>query len=176
MPRTFQLVLFSVSLSILVVTAACKKSDAPAGTKPEETKPATEPAKAGDPAKPADPAKAEPAKPADSPASAGAAGGTNSEVENKAIAMMQKLGDVFANDAKDCEKLATDLKAFLAENKALISEMTALEKKQTEAEKAAFEARNKAVQDAVQAKMEPAAKACSENKNVQAAMKEFPTD
>ena len=54
--------------------------------------------------------------------------------------------------------------------------MTELEKKQTEAEKTAFEARNKKVQDEVQGKMEPAAKACAENKNVQEAMREFPTD
>jgi len=168
MSRTFQLVL----ISALLATGACKKSDAPAGTKTEETKPA-DPAAKADPAKPAEPAKADPAKPADP---APAAGGANSELENKGIAMMQKLGDVFANDASNCDKLATDLKAFLADNKALIKEMTDLEKKQTEAEKAAFEARNKKVQEEVQAKMEPAAKACADNKNVQEAMREFPTD
>jgi hypothetical protein len=165
----FQLVL----ISALLAAGACKKSDAPAATKTEETKPA-DPAKA-DPAKPADPAKADPAKPAD-PAPAAAAGGANSDLENKGIAMMQKLGDVFASDASNCDKLATDLKAFLADNKALIKEMTELEKKQTEAEKTAFEARNKKVQEEVQAKMEPAAKACADNKNVQEAMREFPTD
>ena len=167
MSRMFQLVL----ISALLAAGACKKSDAPAGNKTEETKPA-DPAKA-DPAKPAEPAKADPAKPADP---APAAGGANSELENKGIAMMQKLGDVFANDASNCDKLATDLKAFLADNKALIKEMTELEKKQTEAEKTAFEARNKNVQEEVQAKMEPAAKACADNKNVQEAMREFPTD
>src|SRR4029079_16678810 len=138
MPRAFLLVL----LSVLVVTAACKKSETPAGTKTEETK-AADPAKAGDTAKPAEPAKTAAAKPADP---APAAGGTNSEVEAKAIAMMQKLGDMFVADAKDCEKLATDLKAFLADNKTVISEMTAFEKKQSEADKAAFEARNKKTQ------------------------------
>jgi hypothetical protein len=169
MSRAFPLVL----LSVLLVTIACKKSETPAGTKTEEAKPA-DPAKA-DPAKAAEPAKADPAKPAD-PAPAAAGGGANSALENKGIAMMQKLGDVFANDAKDCDKLAVDLKAFLAENKALIKEMSELEKKQTEAEKAAFEARNKKVQEEVQGKMEPAAKACADNKNVQEAMRDFPTD
>jgi hypothetical protein len=167
MSRAFPLVL----LSVLLVTIACKKSETPAGTKTEEAKPA-DPAKA-DPAKPAEPAKADPAKPADP---APAVGGANSELENKGIAMMQKLGDVFANDAKDCDKLAVDLKAFLAENKPLIKEMTELEKKQSEAEKVAFEARNKKVQEEVQGKMEPAAKACADNKNVQEAMRDFPTD
>lgn len=167
MSRALQLVL----LSVLLVTTACKKSETPAGTKTEEAKPA-DPAKA-DPAKPAEPAKVDPAKPADPTP---AAGGANSALENKGIAMMQKLGDVFANDAKDCDKLATDLKAFLAENKGLIKEMTELEKKQSEAEKAAFEARNKKVQEEVQGKMEPAAKACADNKNVQEAMRDFPTD
>jgi hypothetical protein len=163
----FQLVL----ISALLAAGACKKSDAPAANKTEETKPA-DPAKA-DPAKPAEPAKADPAKPADP---APAAGGANTDLENKGIAMMQKLGDVFATNASNCDKLATDLKAFLADNKALIKEMTELEKKQTEAEKTAFEARNKKVQEEVQAKMEPAAKACADNKNVQEAMREFPTD
>jgi hypothetical protein len=173
--------LLKLALCAVLLIAACKKSDAPAK--------GAEPAKAGE-AKPADPTKpASPdpgAKPADPPASAdpgakpaapaAAAGDTNSEVENKAIAMMRKLGDVFEAGAKDCEKLATDLRAFLAENKTLIAELSELEKKQTEAQKIAFDNRNQAVQNEIQAKMEPAAKACGDNKNVQAAMKEFPSD
>jgi hypothetical protein len=89
--------------------------------------------------------------------------------------MMRKLGDVFANGSKDCEKLATDLRAFIAENKALMAELIELEKRQTEEEKLAFEKRNQAVQDEVQGKMESGSKACGDNKNVQAALKEFPS-
>jgi hypothetical protein len=173
--------LLKFALCAVLMTAACKKSDAPAKsaepTATGEVKPADPGAKPADPPKPADPAKpadppADPAKPADPAAGAD----VNSEVENKALNMMRKLGDVFANGAKDCEKLATDLRAFLAENKALIAELSELEKKQTEAQKIAFDKRNQAVQEEIQGKMEGAAKACGDNKNVQAAMKEFPSD
>jgi hypothetical protein len=170
MLRTFKIALFSATMLV----AACKKSDKPAETKPADT------TKAGDPSKPADPAaKPDPAKPADpaaKPAEPAAATGTNSELETKGIAMMQKMADVFAADEKDCEKLATDIKAFAAENKALFTELTAMEKKQSEQEKAAFEARNKGVQEAVMKKMGPTMTACGSNANVQAAMKEFPAD
>jgi hypothetical protein len=177
MPRLLKLALCAVLL-----IGACKKPDAP---KPDKS---AEPAKAGeakpaapdpgsakpaDPSKPADPA-ADPAKPADPGAAADT--NTNTALENDALAMMRKLGDVFADGAKDCEKLATDLRAFLAENKALMGKVSELEKTQTEAQRLAFDKRNQAVQDEIQAKMEPAAKACGDNKNVQAAMREFPSD
>ena len=167
MSRTFQLVL----ISALLAAGACKKSDAPAGNKTEEVKPA-DPAKA-DPAKPAEPAKADPAKPADP---APAAGGANSELENKGIAMMQRMGDLFAADAADCEKLAVDIKAFIVQNRELIGRLNELERSQSDQEKAAFETRNKPVQDAVVAKMDPAMEKCGQNPSVQAAMKEFPTE
>ena len=176
--------LLKFAVCAVLMTAACKKSDAPAKsaepTAAGEVKPADPGAKPADPAKPASPDPG--AKPADPPAdpakpAAPAAGGdVNSAVEEKALNMMRKLGDVFANGAKDCEKLATDLRAFLAENKALIAELSELEKQQTEAQKMAFDKRNQAVQEEIQGKMEGAAKACGDNKNVQAAMKEFPSD
>jgi len=90
--------------------------------------------------------------------------------------MMQKMGDIFAADAKDCEKLATDIRAFIAQNKELLAQLTAMEKKETDQEKAAFETRNKGVQEAVMQKMGPAMQACHDNKSVEAAMKEFPAD
>ena len=157
---------------------ACKKSDAPA-PKADQTKtadpakPADPGVKPSDPAKPADPAAPAPAKPADP---APAASGGNSDLENRGVALMRKLGDVFGGAGKDCEKLATDLRAFVAENKALMTELSTLEKKQTEAERAAYEVRTRVVQDEMQAKAEPVAKACADNANVQAAMREFPTD
>ncbi len=175
MVRSIKIALFSATMLV----AACKKADKPADTKPEETTKAADPAKPADPAaKPTavaastDPAAVAPADPAVAPAAAG----SNSPLEIKGLAMMQKMADLFVSDEKDCEKLAVDLKAFVASNRPLLSELTALEKKQTDADRAAFEARNKEVQDAVEAKMNPAVTKCSENKNVQAAMKEFPTD
>jgi hypothetical protein len=170
--------LFTLALCAALLIA-CKKSDAPA-PKADQTKtadpakPADPGVKPADPAKPGDPAAPDPAKPGHpSPA---AATGANADLENRGVALMRKMGDVFAGAGKDCEKLATDLRAFVAENKALMTELSTLEKKQTEAEKAAYEVRTRAVQDEMQAKAEPVANACADNANVQAAMREFPTD
>jgi uncharacterized lipoprotein YajG len=171
MLRTLKIALFSAT----VLAAGCKKSDKPATMTPEATtKPADPAAKPADPAaKPADPA----AKPADPPAATPpAATGTNSELETKGIAMMQRMATMFATDGKDCEKLATDVKAFIAQNKELLGQLMAMEKAQTEQQRAAFEARNKAVQEDMLAKMTPAVTACRDNKSLEAAMKEFPTD
>jgi hypothetical protein len=174
MLRTFKIALFSATL----LAAACKKSDKPATVAAEATTKAPDPSKPADPAgKPADPAgkPADPAaKPADPAVPAGT--GTNTELENKGIAMMQRMADMFATDAKDCDKLATNVKGFIAQNKELLGQLMAMEKKQTEQERTAFEARNKAVQGAMMEKMTPAMNACRDNKNLEAAMKEFPTD
>ena len=169
--RTLKIALFSA----MVMVAACKKAD-PAETKPVETK--VDPAKPADPAaKPADPA-VKPADPAVKPADPGkpAATGQNTELETKGIAMMQQMGDLFAANAKDCDKLADGIKAFIAQNKPLLAQLAALEKSQPDDEKKAFEARNMGTQEEVMKKMEPAVKACGENPKVQAAMKEFPTE
>jgi hypothetical protein len=120
------------------------------------------------------PAKPAPAKPAAPPPAATVGG--NSELENKGIAMMQRMGDMFAADAADCEKLAVDIKAFIVQNRELLGQLTELERSQSDQEKSAFEVRNKPVQDAVVAKMDPAMEKCGANPNVQAAMKNFPAD
>jgi hypothetical protein len=116
-----------------------------------------------------------PAKPAQPAAPATAVAG-NTELENKGIAMMQRMGDMFAADAEDCEKLAVDIKAFIVEHRELLSQLTQLEHAQSDQEKLAFEQRNKPVQEAVMAKMEPVMNKCGANPNVQAAMKDFPTE
>jgi hypothetical protein len=182
MLRTLQIALCSATMMV----AACKKSDKPAPTAPETAK--------ADPAKPADPPAPAAGKPAD-PASGASMGsnasvtamakpgnaapvptGTNSELENKGIAMMLKMADMFATDGKDCDKLATDIKDFIGKNKPLLSELTAMEKKESPQQREAFAARTKAVEESVMQKMTPAMTACRDNKNVEAAMKEFPTD
>jgi hypothetical protein len=160
MLRTFTIALFSATM----MAAACKNADKPATMAPEAT------TKAAASTKPADPA----AKPADPVAAS--ASGTNSELETKGVAMMQRMADMFAADAQDCEKLATDVKGFIAQNKELLGQLMAMEKKQSEQERTAFEARNKAAQAAMMQKMTPAMNACRDNKSLEAAMKEFPTD
>ena len=119
------------------------------------------------------PAKPAPAKPA--PTAATSVPG-NSELENKGVAMMQQMADMFAADAKDCDKLATDIKAFVVQHKELLGQLTELERSQSDQEKAAFEARNKQVQDQLSQKMDPTMAACGENPQVQAALKEFPSE
>ncbi|MEO7733567.1 MAG: hypothetical protein ABIY55_21570 [Kofleriaceae bacterium] len=118
------------------------------------------------------PAKPAPAKPATSAATPGG----NSELENKGIAMMQRMGEVFAADAADCEKLAVDIKAFIVQNRELLGQLNELERSQSDQEKSAFETRNKPVQEAVVAKMDPAMEKCGQNPSVQAAMKDFPSE
>jgi hypothetical protein len=181
MLRTLQIALCSATMMV----AACKKADKPAPTAPEMAK--------ADPAKPAVPSAPAADKPADKPADPTAAAGsgstmtkpdnaapvptgTNTELENKGIAMMLKMADMFAADGKDCDKLATDIKDFIGKNKPLLSELTAMEKKQSPQEREGFAARNKAIEQTVMQKMTPAMTACRDNKNVEAAMKEFPTD
>ncbi len=137
----------AVSLTMLF---ACTKADQPGPVKP---------------------APAKPAAPTPAPAA-----GANSELENKGIAMMQRMGDLFAGDKTDCEKLAVDIKAFIVQNRELLGQLTELERSQSDQEKSAFETRNKPVQDAVVAKMDPAMEKCGQNPNVQAAMKNFPAD
>jgi len=180
MLRTFKIALFSATM----MAAACKKADKPATATTEATAKAADPARPADPmVKPGDPSAksaepaATPADPASQAGSAAPAGaGTNSELENKAIAMMQQMADVFAADGKDCEKLATDIKAFIAKNKDLLAQLVAMEKKQSEPERRAFETRNRIAQESMMQKMTPAVDACHDNKSLEAAMKEFPTE
>ncbi|MBC7974076.1 MAG: hypothetical protein H7138_03760, partial [Myxococcales bacterium] len=114
--------------------------------------------------------------PAAAPAAPAAGAGKNTELETKGIAMMVQMGDMFAANAADCEKLAVGIKTFIAQNRPLLDQLAALEKTQTDAEKKAFAERNLSTQEEVMKKMTPAVNACGENASVQAAMKEFPAD
>ena len=153
MLRTIQIALFSAA----ALTAACSKSDKPAAAAPEGAKPELQAPVA---------AAAAPAAPANG----------NTELQNKGIAMIREMGDMFAADAKDCEKLATDIKAFIAKNKDLIGQIAAMEKQQSEQERASFEERNKGVQEELMKKMAPTMQTCGANANVQAAMATFPSE
>jgi len=173
-----------------MMVTACKKADKPAGTTPDQiakasapgtpadpaSDPAATPAKPTDPAKPADPASdpaatpaklTDPAKPVD-PAASSATG--NSELEAKGMAMTQRMADMFVADANDCEKMATDIRAFTAQNKALLDQLAEMEKHQTPQEREAFAKRNQSVLKALLTKVMPAMNACRDNKNVEAAM------
>jgi hypothetical protein len=151
MLRTLTIALVSLSLTFV----ACKKKED----------------KAADPAKTADPAgkATETTKPAETaPAAAGG------DMEAKGIALFGKLGDIFAADAKDCEKLATDIKTFIGENKDLMAQLKEFDAKQTPEQKKAFDERNKGKAEEMMKKMGPAMEGCGSNANVTAAMKEMP--
>lgn len=152
------------TLSAVMTVAACKTSDKPAVPAPAPAKVA---APAGKPA-PADPA----AKP-DSPALAEAA---RAELQTRAVAMMQQMADMFSTDGKDCEKLAADLRSFVADNRGVLSQIEAMQQQASEDEREAFSTRMRAVQAAVATKMQGAMTACAANPSVLAAMKQFPAE
>ena len=157
MLRTFRIATLSAALT---VTAAACKTDKPAQSKPAASAEASKPA----------------AKPSAVPELAAGKATSNSELETKGIAMMQRLADVFAADAKDCDKLAADIKAFVAENKPLLAQLAAMDQQQSDEQREAFTARNAEAQAAVAAKMQGAMTACASNPSVLAAMKDFPGD
>jgi hypothetical protein len=150
MPRTLTIALFTATM----VVAACNK---PAG-EPVAT-----------PGPPAGPVAATPARSA-------VAAGKNTELETRGLALMHQMAELFAADAKDCDKLAVDVQAFIAQHRPLLVELTTLEKAQSPAERKAFEVRNQAAKDAVADKMGPAMAACREHPSLVAAMRDFPGD
>lgn len=162
MSLMFRIALFSA----MTMVVACK-ADKPAGKKPDEATRVADPSKAPDPVKPADPA----VKPPEPPAEPAQGLGKNTELQDKGIAMMQRMADMFVADAKDCDKLAADIKKLVADNKSLLVALNAEAAKQTDQERTLFEARNKATQDAVNAKMTPVGQACASNKNFLDALK-----
>lgn len=162
--RTFRI----ATLSALMMVVACKTSDKPAERTPEATR------KAATPAAPALP-NAKPGDPAASPPDPTLPAADNSELETKGLAMMQQLADMFEADAKDCEKLAADIKTFVSGNKDLLAQVAAMEQRQSDEQRQAFATRNAAAQAAVAKKMQGAMAACVSNPSVLAAMKTFPT-
>jgi hypothetical protein len=161
---------------VVLLIAACKTSEAPAteakatpapptrsiAPTPQPVLPAPPPPA---PARP-EPAKTEPAK--TEPV------GSNTELETNGLAVMQRMADLFAADAKDCDKLGADLKAFVADNKPLIGDLLKHEDHQSAEQRAAFTRRNAVAQAAIAQKMQAALTACASNTAVLAAMKEFP--
>jgi hypothetical protein len=90
--------------------------------------------------------------------------------------MMQRMVDMFAADGTDCEKLAADLRSFVADNTGLLSQIEAMQQQASEDEREAFLTRMQAVQAAVATKMQGALAACAGSPGVLAAMKQFPAE
>lgn len=142
---------FLVSALLIAVTACGSKSPPPA-----------------DPvAKPADPPKTDP-KPADP-----AAAGGDSELEKKAVVLIQKIGDVIAANGGNCDKLATEIKQFTADNKDTFQALRDLDKTQTKEQKEAFETRHKDDLKALEGKIMPVVQKCQSNAAAMAALQEM---
>jgi hypothetical protein len=156
MPRTFLLVLLLLVILLAAAIAGCKTSK-PAAKKSDEAKPV------------------ETAAPRDPPGRDDPATGSNTELQDKGLAMMTRMSDVFAANAGDCDKLAAEIKKMIETNKDLLGQLQADDLKQTGVQRTAFEARNKAVMDTAIAKMAPVAKACRENETFMAVMRDAPS-
>lgn len=148
--------MFRCAAALVVLLSACKTDNQP--------KPAPEPAKPA-PAKPPEPPK---------PPVQDQAPPTPAELEAKSFTIVEKMGDLFLADAKDCDKLAVDLKAFIAENKPIMLQLSEMERHQSPEERKAYNERTKVRQDDEMKRIQPAVDACKSNANVQAAMAEIP--
>jgi hypothetical protein len=138
--------------------AGCKakRADAPAQQ-------ATVPSPHGSTAEPRLPDPA----PAPDPAAA-------AELERRGVAAIQQLGDTLAGDANDCERIAADLRTFVAGNKPLLAQLAAAQQRDTDNPRSAA-VRSGASASAGQ-KLQQAIAICASNPGVVAVMKEFPAD
>ena len=100
----------------------------------------------------------------------------NPELEAQAVALLQRMADIFAANAKDCDKLGSELKAFITDNRPALVQVNTMMKQQTAAEQRAFQTRFKTAQDAIGTTMHPGLVACSQNTGVQAALRDFPSN
>jgi hypothetical protein len=152
-------------LLAMTLLAGCKtkQADPPAAARPTE---AARSAPGATPALP-DPQAASPA----APGAATAAPATPAEAQVRNIAAMQQLADTLAADTSDCEKLAVDLKAFIAANRAVLAQLMAAASRP--ADDAPTGANRAAAADAAR-KLQTAMATCAATASVAAAMKDLP--
>jgi hypothetical protein len=145
--RTLAIALFSMALLF-----GCKKK--------EETKPAepTTETKAPEAAKPAE----------GTPPAAG------TDDAQKYVDLMVNFGKIFAANAKDCTKLAGEIKKYVADNRATFEALKKREAGMTPEQKKAEDEKFKPQMDQFMKDMTPAMESCKTNKDVEAAMKEVP--
>src|SRR5262249_37351955 len=111
------------------------------------------------------------APPPPTPAASAAAPATPTEAQARNIAAMQHLADTLAGDAQDCEKLAVDLKAFIAGNRAVLAQLMAAANRP--ADDAPTGATRAAAADAAR-QLQTAMATCAATSSVAAAMKDLP--
>jgi hypothetical protein len=138
-------------------------------TKPADP-PAARPAEARRSAPGAAPALPDPQAPAAAaPASPGQA---HDEAQARNIAALQHLADTLADDTRDCDKLAVDLKAFIAGNRPLLAELMAAASRPTDDLPGGA---NHTAAAVAGRKLQSAMAACGATSSVAAAMKDLPT-
>lgn len=158
MSRTFR----TAMLLAATLLAGCK-------TRPADPPAAARPAEARRSAPGAAPALPDP-QPPSAPASA-TPGQAQDQAQARNIAALQHLADTLADDGKDCEKLAVDLKAFIAGNRTLLAElMTAANRPTDDLPSGA----NHTAAAAAARKLQTAMAMCAATSSVAAAMKDLP--
>ena len=95
-------------------------------------------------------------------------------MEEKSLALMEKMSEIFSSNASDCDKMGTELNAFIKENSENFRKLKDYGEKQTPEQKKAFTEKNKGKMEATMKKMEPGLKACMTNQKVVEAMKSMP--
>jgi hypothetical protein len=149
MSRTFR----TAMLLAVALLAGCK-------TKQADPPPAARPTQAARSAPGAPPALPDPQPP-----------GSSAEAQARSVAAMQHLADTLAADAQDCEKLAVDLKAFIAGNRPLLAQLMAAASRPTDDTQGGA---NHAAAAAAARKLQTAMSTCAATSSVAAAMKDLP--
>ena len=153
--------------SFATLLAACKKDDA--------GKPVANTVAKPDPVVKAPETASKPPVPAAPATQATLDGiGSDADIEAKGCDALVTMGDLFAANAADCEKLAADLRTFVAQNHELLTQFAQLDKTRTNEQKAAFAARHKETIEAIEKDMAAAADHCRDNKAVESALESIP--
>jgi hypothetical protein len=148
-PGTFPGTFRTATLLALVMLAGCKTkpADPPAArpTAPPRSAPAAAPTLPESPA-PADPA-----------------------AQARGVAAIQHLANTLAVDAKDCDKVAVDLRAFIADNRPLLAQLMASASQPADPEVA-----DRAAASAAARSLQTAMAGCVASPAVAAAIKDLP--
>lgn len=182
--------ILTIALSLVLFTACKKDADKPADPAAKTNEKADEPkkdepkkdepsmAKEAPKTDKTEPPKGEPAK-VEEPKkdnTAASTGEMTPELEAKGVALMKGLGETFASNADNCDKLAAAIKKFAEDNKDTFQQIKDVESKQTKEQKKAFDEKHKDLEKDLEAKVMPAMKNCQKSAAVMDAMKSLPLE
>jgi hypothetical protein len=158
---------FCTAMLLAALLAGCKTKQAdPTAARPAEARRTAPGAAPALPDPPSGPASAPPGSVQD-PAHTQA----QNEAQARNIAALQHLADTLGDDARDCDKLAVDLKAFIAGNRALLAELMAAANRPSDDLPSGA---NHAAAAAAARKLQTAMATCVASSSVAAAMKDLP--